>query len=218
MGLDTVLYRFGRRTLYLAGCIAMAVVLLITGGLSFSNAPGASWGAGVLLICLNLVYNSTLGPVCYTLISEVGSTRLRGKTVALARVSYQIMNIICGIIVPRMLSPTSWNWGQKSAFFWFGSCALCIVYVWFRVPETRGRSYAELDTLFENHVPAWKFSSTKVDRECLDSIFPFCHLYYSLSLLYPSADLGMRSFLLLRIRWARQRGCSIHHAPRILLP
>ena len=24
------------------------------------------------------------------------------------------MNIICGIIVPRMLSPTSWNWGAKS--------------------------------------------------------------------------------------------------------
>lgn len=145
----------------------MATVLLITGALSFDKAKGASWGAGVLLICLNLVYNSTLGPVCYTLISEVGSTRLRQKTVALSRVAYQIMNIICGIIVPRMLSPTSWNWGQRSAFFWFGSCSLCIVYVWLRVPETRGRSYAELDTLFENNVPAWKFSSTKVNRASL---------------------------------------------------
>ena len=142
----------------------MAIVLLITGGLAFSNAPGASWGAGVLLIYLNLVYNSTLGPVCYTIIAEVGSTRLRQKTVALARISYQIINIVCGIIVPRMLSPTSWNWGQKSAFYWFGSCFCCIVYVWFRVPETRGRSYAELDTLFENGVPAWRFAETEVNR------------------------------------------------------
>lgn len=159
-----LLYRFGRRTLYLSGLIAMAVVLLVTGGLAFSTAPGASWGAGVLLICLNLVYNATLGPVCYCIIAEVGSTRLRQKTVALSRVAYQIINIICGIIMPRMLSPTSWNWGQKCAFFWFGSCSLCIVYVYFRLPETRGRSYAELDTLFENRVPAWRFSSTKVNR------------------------------------------------------
>lgn len=159
-----MLYKFGRRTLYLSGCIAMAVVLLLTGCLAFDKDSGASWAAGVLLICLNLVYNSTLGPVCYTLIAEVGSTRLRGKTVALSRVSYQIVNIICGIIMPRMLSPASWNWGQKCAFFWLGSCSLCIVYVYFRVPETRGRSYAELDTLFENGVPAWRFSSTKVDQ------------------------------------------------------
>lgn len=156
----------------------MAIVLLITGGLAFSNAPGASWGAGVLLICLNLVYNSTLGPVCYTIIAEVGSTRLRQKTVALARISYQIINIVCGIIVPRMLSPTSWNWGQKSAFYWFGSCFCCIVYVWFRVPETRGRSYAELDTLFENGVPAWRFAETEVNRtfNFLPSFLPLVSL------------------------------------------
>jgi hypothetical protein len=103
-----------------------------------------SWSRSILLICLNLIYNSTLGPVCYTLISEVGSTRLRQKTVVLARISYQIMNIICGIIgkshtstlfslgllgfklidmsllihaiVPRMLSPDAWNLRSKSAF------------------------------------------------------------------------------------------------------
>jgi hypothetical protein len=28
-----------------------------------------------------------------------------------------------------------------------------------------GRSYGELDILFENHVPAWRFSKSKVDRE-----------------------------------------------------
>ena len=170
-----LLTKFGRRTIYLGGLVAMAIVLLVTGGLAFSGAPGASWGAGVLLICLNFVYNATLGPVCYTIISEVGSTRLRQKTVALARVAYQIMNIICGIIMPRMLSPTSWNWGQKCALFWFGSASFCIVYVWFRVPETRGRSYAELDTLFENQVPSWRFASTKVNRAFA---FSFLYLVY----------------------------------------
>ena len=30
-----------------------------------------------------------------------------------------------------------------------------------------GRSYCELDILFENKVPAWRFSKTKVDRKFL---------------------------------------------------
>lgn len=32
----------------------------------------------------------------------------------LSRIAYQIMNIVCGIVNPRMLSPLSWNLGPKS--------------------------------------------------------------------------------------------------------
>lgn len=34
----------------------------------------------------------------------------------------------------------------------------------------RGRSYGELDLLFENKVPAWRFKSTKVDRESCERV------------------------------------------------
>jgi len=40
---------------------------------------------------------------------------------------------------------------------------LCIVYTYFRVPEPQGRSFAELDLLFERGVSARKFASTNVD-------------------------------------------------------
>jgi SP family general alpha glucoside:H+ symporter-like MFS transporter len=85
---------------------------------------------------MHILTGTYVGAVCYVLIAEVGSTRLRAKTIVLARCSYQIMNIICGIIVPRMLSPTAWNWGPKSGFFWFGSATLSALYCWFRLPES----------------------------------------------------------------------------------
>jgi len=159
-----LLYRFGRRTLYIAGLVIMAVVLLVIGGLGFANSNGADWAIGGLLVALNFTYNATLGAVCYVIIAEVGSTRLRAKTIVLSRCAYQVMNIICGIIVPRMLSPTAWNWGPKSGLFWFGSAALSALYCCFRLPETMGRSYGELDILFENRVPAWRFKNSKVDQ------------------------------------------------------
>ena len=166
----TVLTRFGRRTLYLSGLATMAVVLLIIGGMGFTDSTTAKWVSGALLVFLNLAYNSTLGPVCYTLVAEISSTRLRAKTISLSRVAYQLMNIICGIIVPRQLSPAEWNWGPKSGLFWAGSAILTFCYVWLRVPETRNRSYGELDLLFENRVPAWRFSKTKVDRKSLSHL------------------------------------------------
>lgn len=44
-----------------------------------------------------------------------------------------------------------------------GICFLCIVYVYFRVPEPTGRTFAELDLLFSKGISARKFAETKVD-------------------------------------------------------
>jgi SP family general alpha glucoside:H+ symporter-like MFS transporter len=62
-----------------------------------------------------------------------------------------------------MLNPTAWNWGAKTGFFWAGFCFLSAVWVWFEMPETKGRTYAELDVLFANKVRARKFRLTEVD-------------------------------------------------------
>jgi SP family general alpha glucoside:H+ symporter-like MFS transporter len=50
-----------------------------------------------------------------------------------------------------------------SSFFWAGICFCCIIYTYFRVPEPRGRTFAELDLLFEQGVSARKFATTNVD-------------------------------------------------------
>ena len=38
-----------------------------------------------------------------------------------------------------------------------------LVWAFFRLPETKGRTFAEIDILFKNGVSARKFSKTKVD-------------------------------------------------------
>jgi hypothetical protein len=47
--------------------------------------------------------------------------------------------------------------------FQAGICFLCIIYTYFRVPEPQGRTFAELDLLFERGVSARKFATTYVD-------------------------------------------------------
>jgi MFS transporter, SP family, general alpha glucoside:H+ symporter len=50
-----------------------------------------------------------------------------------------------------------------AGFFWAGAAFLSIIYTYFRVPEPAGRTFAELDILFERGVSARKFKSTPVD-------------------------------------------------------
>lgn len=73
------------------------------------------------------------------------------------------VGIITSVLTPYMLNPSAWNWGNYTGFFWAGLCFFCIVYTYFRVPEPRGRSFAELDVLFERRVSARKFAETEVD-------------------------------------------------------
>ena len=99
----------------------------------------------------------------YSLVAEISSTRLRNKTVVLARNLYNITGVIANVLTPHMLNPDAWNWGAKAGFFWAGTGMLCAIWTYFRVPEPKGRTYAEMDMLFDAKVSARKFKETSVD-------------------------------------------------------
>ncbi|KPI45965.1 Maltose permease MAL31 [Cyphellophora attinorum] len=156
---------FGRRTLYLWGQVAMFIILVIIGGLGIPQlASGTGWATGALILVLTFAYDITVGPVCYSLVAELPSTRLRIKTVVLARNVYNICGIIIGTLQPRFMNPDSgWGWRGKTAFFWAGANLLGLVWTYFRLPEPKGLTYADLDVLFENKVSARKFRQVEVD-------------------------------------------------------
>lgn len=55
------------------------------------------------------------------------------------------------ILVPRMLGDgrNEWDWGAKSGFFFGGGCVLALIWTWFRLPETKGKTVEEVDHVFE---------------------------------------------------------------------
>ncbi|GAQ05907.1 alpha-glucosides permease MPH3 [Aspergillus lentulus] len=153
---------FGRRTLYVGGLALLAIVLFVIGFISIRHAtPALSWATGSMLLVYTFIYDSTIGPVCFSLVSEIPSTRLRTKTVVLARNLYNVINLVSGIIIPYMLNVDAWNWRGKSGFFWGSLCTCCLVWAFFRIPEPKGRSYAELDILFERKVRTREFATAE---------------------------------------------------------
>jgi SP family general alpha glucoside:H+ symporter-like MFS transporter len=169
--------KFGRRQFYLFGTIGIAIWQLMIGIVGFiPNVPAEAAGIvpAVGMILINLTFKLSLGPACYTIVGETPSSRIRSQSVVLARTSYVLGNLINGQIIPRQLSSAvgGWNWMAKAGIFWFGMDCIGIAYAYFRIPETKDRSFLELDQLFQHKIPARKFKTTQVDCECLVRFLP----------------------------------------------
>ena len=110
-------------------------------------------------------YELTVGPIAYVIVGEVSSTRLRSKSIALARNAYNVLSILSFFVGPYVLNPTAGNWKGKAAFLAAGFALLSVVWAIFRLPETRNRTYEELDILFSKKLKPWEFDSYQLDRE-----------------------------------------------------
>ncbi|KAL6229535.1 hypothetical protein BDW75DRAFT_249581 [Aspergillus navahoensis] len=154
----------GRRTLYVWGMAILCSILMLIGIINASsNTTSAMWAQAAFCFLWLFVYSITLGPVTYSIVSEISSVRLRPLTVCLARTAYQVVNVVSQVLEPYFMNPTAWNASGKTGFFWGGTALLVFIWAFFRLPEPKGRTYAELDILFATKVPARKFASTPVD-------------------------------------------------------
>ncbi|KAM3064726.1 hypothetical protein ACMFMF_011789 [Clarireedia jacksonii] len=156
---------FGRRTVYLWGLGGLTFVLWTVGIISLAakDSVGGNYAQASMMLIWLLVYYLTVGPICYAIISETSSTRLRNKSVCLSRIAYYIAQIITNVVNPYMLNPTAGNWKGKTAFFWGGWAFTFFVWTFFRLPEMKGRTFEELDILFAKKVKARDFKKTDVD-------------------------------------------------------
>jgi SP family general alpha glucoside:H+ symporter-like MFS transporter len=151
---------FGRRTVYLWGMGAMAFELILIGILNpWTGIKSVSWVQAVLTLVWTFTFQLSAGQLGWALPAEIGSTRLRQKTVCLARNASNITGLVGGTLENYFMNPEAWNLRGYTGFVW-GGCAL-IIFIWgfFRLPETKGRSFHELDVLFAKQVPARKFKT-----------------------------------------------------------
>jgi len=141
--------RFGRRPLLFTGLVGMAVSLAAV-GLSFAaleNQPdGEATTVGGIVTVLSLVvfiasFAFSMGPIVWTLISEIYPNRVRGRAIAVATA----VNWFAAFIVAQFFLSVVDAIGESTTFFIFSAlCVVTYVFVWRYVPETKGRSLEEI--------------------------------------------------------------------------
>ncbi|KAH7316758.1 general substrate transporter [Stachybotrys elegans] len=162
------IYKFGRRSIWLAGYSMLVVILWVIGFLSLvpNQTQPLAWGQSILCVVWLGAYSMSVGPIVYTIVAEVGSTRLRTQTIVLGRSLYYVGNIVCGgLLWPQIISPGAWNARGTGAFFWAGLATLTLTWAWFRLFETKGRTFGELDYMFQKGVSARQSGKYQIPQE-----------------------------------------------------
>lgn len=155
---------FGRRTIYLWGTAVNVMFLFILGiCASIPQNNSTNYAQACLGVIISFVFAGAMGPISYTIISETSSIRLRALSTGVGRAAYYVAEIPMIYLASQLLNTTGWNVAGKCGFVWGSTAIVCWVMAYFFLPELKGRSYREIDILFNRKVPARKFKSTVVD-------------------------------------------------------
>ncbi|CAN5205515.1 sugar porter family MFS transporter [soil metagenome] len=151
--------RVGRKPILLVGSVGMTVSLGVM-ALSFSQAVGSSsapslpgaWGP-IALVAANVFvvsFGASWGPLVWVLLGEIFPNRIRARALGIAAAAQWIANFVVTISFPPLASISLvLTYGLYALF-----AALSFIFVWRIVPETRGMSLEEAQTLFVKKEPA----------------------------------------------------------------
>lgn len=157
--------RVGRRGLSLWGLVILTVILFACGGAAVPGTITGNKAATGLILVYCYLYNVTIGATAYVAMSEIATGRLRQKTAALAYMTQGAFGTMWNFVLPYLFNPSEANLQAKVAFVFGGFSILCCFYFYYYHPETKYRSYEELDEMFFKSIPARQFSTYRTDAQ-----------------------------------------------------
>ncbi|KFX92574.1 hypothetical protein V490_05309 [Pseudogymnoascus sp. VKM F-3557] len=155
---------FGRRSIYLWGSAGNTILLVALGiAASCGTSNAATLAQASLGLIVSVLFTLGPAPASWVIIGETSAIRLRPLTTGVGRASYYIIEIPCIFLGSYMLNPTGGNLGGKCGYVWAATGFICLVTAYFYLPEMKGRSYREIDILFNRKVPARQWKKTEID-------------------------------------------------------
>jgi sugar porter (SP) family MFS transporter len=142
-----LLDQVGRRTLLFIGVSGMSFSLFLLG---FSFLGGESTlGSVIAVLSLMLFVSSfaiSLGPIFWLLNAEIYPLKVRGKAAAAGTMTNWFFNFLVSLTFLSLIDLLT----QSGAFWFYGIIGLVTLwFCWKFVPETKGRSLEQIDSIFQ---------------------------------------------------------------------
>ncbi|EAQ87103.1 hypothetical protein CHGG_03722 [Chaetomium globosum CBS 148.51] len=153
---------WGRRPLLFLGGIGMSISQLLVAVLGTTttgqDADGnilvfnlAAQKASIAFVCIYIFFfASTWGPLAWVVTGEIFPLKHRARGLSITTATNWLLNWAIAYATPYLV-----NYGEgyanlqsKIFFVWFGSCFLCIAFVYFLIYETKGLSLEQVDEMY----------------------------------------------------------------------
>lgn len=149
--------KIGRKPLLYFGLTGVMLSLFALGtSFAFANVLGSSlkWVAVGSLITYIICFAMSLGPIGWILVSEVFPLKIRGIAMSICTVSNFAFNFFVVGSFPILLHRIGGAW----TFWMFGAVSfLCIIFVYFFIPETKGISLEQIESNWRKGIAPRKF-------------------------------------------------------------
>lgn len=147
--------RLGRRPLMMIGAAAMGISLLSL-GTAFYTQSVSGW-AMVFVLLYIAGFAMSLGPVVWVVLSEIFPTRIRGRAMAIATLCLWAANFVVSQTFPMMNDDPGLvaRFHHGFPFFIYGAlCVVTLIFVAYKVPETKGKTLEEIETMWPSVRPS----------------------------------------------------------------
>jgi hypothetical protein len=156
-----------RRTNLLVTTGAMLVAFMVIGGIGTMSTltTAGQYVIVVFSFVVIVTFNYGLGPLAYTIAREMAVGRNQNKIMSTSIVVFYFTTWAVSFTAPYLYYDA--GLGPMLGFVYAGTTLTCLVYIWFCVGETKGRTSLQIATLLELGIPARKweayvFSATSV--------------------------------------------------------
>ncbi|KAJ5389244.1 putative maltose permease (MalP) [Penicillium cataractarum] len=159
--------RIGRRKIACYATSTTWTCCVVIGILGLVPQTTVSKNLFVLFVCLWNVGQVSNGAAGWGYIAETSALRLRPHTAGFGAAVSCVAGVVMNVLTPYMVNANKWNWGFKTGWFYAGVGLPFLIGTWLLLPETKGRSAAELDELFERKIKPIHFAKTETATQRL---------------------------------------------------
>ncbi|HCN59823.1 MULTISPECIES: D-xylose transporter XylE [Mammaliicoccus] len=135
--------KFGRKPLLIIGSTGMAIGMI---GMSVLTANGIF---GIITLIFMVIYTASFmmswGPIIWVLLSEIFPNRIRSGAMAIAVAVQWLANFTITSTYPFMMDIS----GTMTYGFYAAMSILSGIFVWKFIPETKGKTLEELETIWQ---------------------------------------------------------------------
>ncbi|KAK7702694.1 hypothetical protein SLS57_011245 [Botryosphaeria dothidea] len=150
--------RLGRRPLALFGMFMLLACDVGAGGLAFDMGDrNKVLGIAALSFIFNFFWASSFYSLSNVMPSEIATIKLRSYTMSYTIAWAQTTAVITTIAVPQLTAADGAGLGAKTYLIFAGCMVGIILFVFFLMPETKGRTFAEIDEIYDAGVPMWRW-------------------------------------------------------------
>jgi sugar porter (SP) family MFS transporter len=154
-----IMNSFGRRKIFVTCMCILTGILFLIGIMDVVPTSAAKWVQSALTVVYAFFYYVGLGAMAFAILGETSSTSLRAPTIALATATQAVMGIAFNFAIPYMVNPDEANLRGKVGFIFGGLALFATAWSFFFVPELKGRTFDEIDRMFQAKVPPREMGS-----------------------------------------------------------